>query len=218
MALDQSALLEVLDALKVADVGDRVRQAAETIYQALIEAELTDTIGAALHERSDTRTNLRNGHRTRILSTPAGDPELRIPKLRTGSFYPSLLERRRRVDQALFAVVMEAYLHGVSTRKVDDLVKALGADTGTSKSEVSRICTDLDQEVGAFRDRSLTDQQFPYVFLDATYCKARVNRVVSQAVVIATGVRADGWREVLGFAVGNSEAPGCRSRRRSRPR
>jgi putative transposase len=206
MALDQSALLEVLDALKAADVGDRVRQAAETVYQALIEAELTETIGAALHERSDTRTNLRNGHRTRTLSTTAGDLELRIPKLRTGSFYPSLLERRRRVDQALFAVVMEAYLHGVSTRKVDDLVKALGADTGISKSEVSRICADLDTEVGAFRDRSLADQSFPYVFLDATYCKARVNhRVVSQAVVIATGVRADGWREVLGFAVGDSE-------------
>ena len=206
MALDQSALLEVLDALKAADVGDRVRQAAETIYQALIEAELTDTIGAALHERTEHRTNLRNGHRTRILSTPAGDLELRIPKLRTGSFFPSLLERRRRVDQALFAVVMEAYLHGVSTRKVDDLVKALGADSGISKSEVSRICADLDQEVGAFRDRSLAGLQFPYVFLDATYCKARVNhRVVSQAVVIATGVRADGWREVLGFAVGDSE-------------
>jgi len=206
MALDQSALLEVLDALKAADVGDRVRQAAETVYQALIEAELTDTIGAALHERSDRRTNLRNGHRARTLSTTAGDLELRIPKLRTGSFFPSLLERRRRVDQALFAVVMEAYLHGVSTRKVDDLVKALGADTGISKSEVSRICADLDTEVGAFRDRSLAEQSFPYVFLDATYCKARVNhRVVSQAVVIATGVRADGWREVLGFAVGDSE-------------
>jgi putative transposase len=207
MALDQSALLEVLDVLKVADVGDRVRAAAETIYQALIEAELTDTIGAAVHERTETRTAQRNGHRSRILSTTAEDLELRIPKLRTGSFFPSLLERRRRVDQALFAVVMEAYLHGVSTRKVDDLVKALGADTaGISKSEVSRICADLDQEVGAFRDRSLADQQFPYIFLDATYCKARVNRrVVSQAVVIATGVRADGWREVLGFAVGDSE-------------
>jgi putative transposase len=206
MALDQSALLEVLDALKAADVGDRVRAAAETVYQALIEAELTDLIGAAPHQRSAERTNLRNGHRTRVLSTTAGDLELRIPKLRTGSFFPSLLERRRRVDQALFAVVMEAYLHGVSTRKVDDLVKALGADTGISKSEVSRICADLDQEVGAFRDRSLSEQQFPYLFLDATYCKARVNRrVVSQAVVIATGVRADGWREVLGFAVGDSE-------------
>ncbi len=110
------------------------------------------------------------------------------------------------MDQALFAVVMEAYLHGVSTRKVDDLVKALGADTGISKSEVSRICTDLDTEVAAFRDRPLTGLTFPYVFLDATYCKARINRrVVSQAVVIATGVAADGHREVLGFSVGDSE-------------
>jgi putative transposase len=206
MALDQSALLEVLDALKVADVGDRVRQAAETIYQALIEAELTDTIGAAVHERTETRTNQRNGHRTRILSTTAGDLELRIPKLRSGSFFPSLLERRRRVDQALFAVVMEAYLHGVSTRKVDDLVKALGIDAGISKSEVSRICADLDVEVGTFRDRTLGEVSYPYVFLDATYCKARVNhRVVSQAVVIATGVTGDGRREVLGFDVGDSE-------------
>src|SRR3954467_7304949 len=206
MALDQSALLEVLEALKVAEVGDRVRAAAGTIYQALIEAELTDVIGAAAHERSDARTNHRNGHRTRTLTTTAGDLELRIPKLRTGSFFPSLLERRRRVDQALFTVVMEAYLHGVSTRKVDDLVKALGADTGISKSEVSRICADLDAEVASFRDRSLAGIGYPYVFLDATYCKARVNRrVVSQAVVIATGVTADGRREVLGFDVGDSE-------------
>jgi transposase-like protein len=141
-----------------------------------------------------------------VLTTAAGDLELRIPKLRAGSFFPSLLERRRRVDQALFAVVMEAYLHGVSTRKVDDLVRALGADSGISKSEVSRICGDLDAEVGAFRDRSLAGQVFPYVFVDATYCKARVNRrVVSQAVVVATGVCGDGRREVLGFAVGDSE-------------
>ena len=206
MTLDQSALLEVLDALKVADVGDRVRQAAETIYQALIEAELTAVIGAAPYERTDARLAQRNGHRSRTLTTTAGDLELRIPKLRVGSFFPSLLERRRRVDQALFAVVMEAYLHGVSTRKVDDLVKALGADSGISKSEVSRICADLDEEISAFRDRSLAAATFPYVFLDATYCKARVNRrVVSQAVVVATGVRGDGWREVLGFAVGDSE-------------
>ncbi|MFE9957088.1 IS256 family transposase [Micromonospora sp. NPDC005299] len=206
MTLDQSALLEVLDALKAAEVNDRVRQAAETIYQALIEAELTAVIGAAPHQRSEARVAQRNGHRPRTLTTTAGDLDLRIPKLRTGSFFPSLLERRRRVDQALFAVVMEAYLHGVSTRKVDDLVKALGADSGISKSEVSRICADLDEEVGAFRDRSLASAAFPYVFLDATYCKARVNRrVVSQAIVVATGVRADGWREVLGFAVGDSE-------------
>ena len=110
------------------------------------------------------------------------------------------------MDQSLFAVIMEAYLHGTSTRKVDDLVKALGADSGISKSEVSRICADLDTEVAAFRDRSLAQMAFPYVFLDATYRKARVNhRVVSQAVVVATGVAADGHREVLGFDVGDSE-------------
>ena len=206
MALDQSALLEVLDALKAAEVDDRIRQAAETIYQALIEAELSAVIGALPHERTGSRTAHRNGHRQRVLASTAGDLELRIPKLRAGSFFPSLLERRRRVDQSLFAVIMEAYLHGTSTRKVDDLVKALGADSGISKSEVSRICADLDTEVAAFRDRSLATQRFPYVFLDATYCKARVDhRVVSQAVVVATGVAADGHREVLGFEVGDSE-------------
>ncbi|GAA4927605.1 hypothetical protein HD597_000631 [Nonomuraea thailandensis] len=206
MALDQSALLEVLSVLKNSEASERIRHAAETIYQALIEAELTAVIGAAPHERTPDRMAQRNGHRPRTLTTTAGDLELQIPKLRTGLFFPSLLERRRRVDQALFAVVMEAYLHGVSTRKVDDLVKALGADTGISKSEVSRICADLDEEVTAFRDRSLAGQTFPYLFLDATYCKARVNRrVVSQAVIVATGVSADGRREVLGFAVGDSE-------------
>jgi putative transposase len=206
MALDQSALLEVLEALKAAEVDDRIRQAAETIYQALIEAELASVIGALPHERTGTRTAHRNGHRPRVLASTAGDLELRIPKLRAGSFFPSLLERRRRVDQSLFAVIMEAYLHGTSTRKVDDLVKALGADSGISKSEVSRICADLDTEVAVFRDRSLAAQRFPYVFLDATYCKARVDhRVVSQAVVVATGVAADGHREVLGFEVGDSE-------------
>jgi Transposase, Mutator family len=123
------------------------------------------------------------------LATSAGDLELRIPKLGAGSFFPSLLERRRRVDQALFAVVMEAYRHGVSTGKVDDLVRALGADSGISKSEVSRICADLDGEVSAFRDRSLAGQVFPYGFVDATSCKARVNRrVVAQAVVVARQV------------------------------
>ena len=161
MALDQSALLEVLEALKAAEVDDRIRSATETLYQALIEAELTAVIGAAPHERSETRTAQRNGSRPRTLTTTAGDLALRIPKLRAGSFFPSLLERRRRIDQALFAVVMEAYLHGVSTRKVDDLVRALGADTGISKSEVSRICADLDAEVAAFRDRSLAEQGFP---------------------------------------------------------
>ncbi|GAB3976545.1 hypothetical protein GCM10029978_063710 [Actinoallomurus acanthiterrae] len=207
MALDRSALLEVLEvleALKGADVEERIRQAATTIYQALLEAELTAVIGAAPHERTEGRTALRNGHRPKTITTTAGDLQLQIPKLGSGSFSPSLLERRRRVDQSLFAVIMEAYLHGTSTRKVDDLVKTLGADTGISKSEVSRICAELDVEVAAFRDRSLADQPFRYVFLDATYCKARVDhRVVSQAIV--AGVAADRRREVLGFDVGDSE-------------
>src|SRR5262249_42710209 len=147
MALDQSALLEVLDALKAAEVDDRIRQAAETIYPALIEAEPSAGIAALPPERTSARTGQRNGHRPRVLASTAGDLELRIPKLRSGSFFPSLLERRRRVDQSLFAVIMEAYLHGTSTRKVDDLVKALGADSGISKSEVSRICDTSDLEI-----------------------------------------------------------------------
>jgi len=209
MALDQSALLDLLAQLKLTDVTDRIRSATETLYQELIDAEAASFIGAGPFERTADRTALRNGSRPRTLTTTAGDLDLRIPKLRAGSFFPALLERRRRVDQALFAVVMEAYVHGVSTRKVDDLVKALGADTGISKSEVSRICAGLDAEVAQFRDRTLAAQDFPYVFLDATYCKARVNhRIVSQAVVVAVGVAADGRREVLGFDVGDSENEG----------
>jgi putative transposase len=206
MALDQSALLSLLDALRSSENGDLVRSLAERLLQELIEAEATAHIGAGPHERTEARTTQRNGHRSKTLTTAAGDLDLRIPKLRAGSFFPSLLERRRRIDRALFAVVMEAYLHGVSTRAVDDLVVAMGASTGISKSEVSRICQGLDQEVTAFRDRPLSHIAFPYIYLDATYCKTRVDhRIVSQAVVIATGISADGRREVLGFAVGDSE-------------
>ncbi len=214
MALDQSALLELLDALKAADADGVVRHAVEAVFQALIEAEATAQIGAGPYQRTPGRVARRNGYRDRTLTTAAGDLELRIPKLRSGSSFPSLLERRRRIDQALFAVVMEAYVTGTSTRKVDDLVAALGADSGISKSEVSRICSDLDVEVTAFRDRSLAGAAFPYVFLDATFCKARTggdrrgrgSRVTAQAVVIATGISTGGCREVLGFDVGDSES------------
>jgi len=209
MALDQSALLDLLGELKLTDVTDRIRVATETLYQELIDAEATAFIGAAPFERTTERSTHRNGSRPRVLTTTAGDLDLTIPKLRAGTFFPALLERRRRVDQALFAVVMEAYLHGVSTRKVDDLVKALGADTGISKSEVSRICAGLDAEVAQFRDRTLSSFDYPYVFLDATYVKARVNhRIVSQPIVVAVGVAADGRREVLGFDVGDTENEG----------
>ena len=214
MALDQSALLELLDVLKAADADGVVRHALESVFQALIDAEATAVIGAGPHERTPARVAQRNGHRDRLLTTAAGDLELRIPKLRSGSFFPSLLERRRRIDQALFAVVMEAYVTGTPARKVDDLVRALGADSGISKSEVSRICADLDVEVTAFRDRSLAEIAFPYVFVDATFCKARTGgdrrgrggRVTAQAVVIATAISAGGRREVLGFDVGDSES------------
>src|SRR3954452_16331318 len=155
MALDNVALLEVLEAMQAAGVEDRVRTAAQTIYQALIDAELTSVIGAGPWERNPERTAQRNGSRSRVLTTTAGDLELRIPKLRAGSFFPSLLDRRRRVDQALFAVIMEAYLHGVSTRKVDDLVQALGVASGISKSEVSRVPED-HSKVSA---RTVSDQQ-----------------------------------------------------------
>ena len=206
MALSKSALSDLLDALRAGGDLDVIREGLALVLQALIDAEATQHIGARPYERTEQRTAHRNGTRSRLLSTKAGDVELRIPKLREGSFFPALLEPRRRIDRALLAVIMEAYVHGTSTRKVDDLVKALGVDAGISKSEVSRICAELDGEVAAFRSRSLAHTAFPYVFVDATYLKARVDgRVVSRAVVIATGVTADGGREVLGLDVGDSE-------------
>jgi transposase-like protein len=190
VTLTDHDLSELLAAVKAGEMTDTIRTALEWVLQQLIEAELTATIGAAPFERTDARTAQRNGHRARLLATPAGDVELDIPKLRQGSFFPSLLERRRRIDRALFAVVMEAYVHGVSTRKVDDLVKALGVGSGISKSEVSRICGELDRDLKAFRDRPLDHVEFVYVFCDATYVKGRVRgRVVSRAVVIATARR-----------------------------
>ncbi len=207
MALDQSALLELAEAMRTADGGDLMRRLLQTMLQALVDAEATAFIGAGPHERTPTRTTQRNGTRDKLLATATGDLTVKIPKVRTGSFFPSLLAPRRRIDVALHAVVMQAWVEGVSTRKVDDLVAALGVESGISKSEVSRICAQLDAEVEAWRTRPLDEIAFPYVFLDATYCKARVGgRVVSRAVVIATGVSADGRREVLGCDVGDSES------------
>ncbi|WP_432199138.1 IS256 family transposase [Streptomyces sp. bgisy027] len=207
MALSQHDLLRLMESLRTADGIELIRVLAQRILQELIEAEATAHIGAEPGEHTETRTTMRNGHRAKLLTTQAGDLDLAIPKVRTGSFFPSLLERRRRIDQALYPVVMEAYVQGVSTRSVDDLVKALGGDTGISKSEVSRICGDLDVELNVFRTRPLDHTRFPYIYLDATYCKARVNhQIVSQAVVIATGITEDGGREVLGLMVGDSES------------
>lgn len=207
MTLTQSDVNELLDAIRAGGDIDVSRKGVELVLQALIEAQATEHIGAGRYERTESRTTRRKGHRERLLATKAGDVELKIPKLRHGSFFPSILERRRRIDQALFAVVMEADVHGVSTRKVDDLVAALGAASGISKSEVSRICAGLDEEMAAFRARRPDHIEFPYLFADATFVKGRVGgQVVSRAVVVVTGVTANGEREVLGCAVGDT---GC---------
>ena len=208
MALSQSALSELLEAFRTGEGVNLIQDAVKLALQELIEAEASSVIGAGRYERTQDRRTERNGTRPRVLTTTAGDVQLRIPKLRKGSFFPSILEPRRRIDQALYAVVMEAYVHGVSTRAVDELVAAMGSDTGISKSEVSRICAGLDEMVAAFRTRTLGHTRFPYVFLDATYLHVREparGQVVSQAVVVATGVTEDGGREILGLDVGDSE-------------
>lgn len=206
MALSQSVASELLAAFRAGEGVDLIRESVRMVMQELIETEATEQIGAGPYERTETRTTQRNGSRPRLVSTQAGDVQLRIPKLRQGSFFPVILERRRRIDQALYAVVMEAWVNGVSTRAVDDLVAALGIGTGISKSEVSRICAGLDDQVTAFRTRPLHHIRFPYVFLDATYLHVRrTGQVTSMAVVVATGVTATGGREILGIDVGDSE-------------
>jgi len=187
--------------------GDVLREGVRVLAQALMDTEVTALVGAERHERTEDRTGYRNGSRVRTWDTRLGTIDLAIPKVRTGTYFPSLLQPRRRAEQALLTVVQEAYVHGVSTRKVDDLVKALGLD-GISKSEVSRICAELDPVVEAFRTRPLVGEH-PYVWLDATYHKVRIDgRVVSQATVVAIGVTLDGERQILGVDVGASEEGG----------
>ena len=166
----------------------------------------TDTLCGAGHgERSESRTNLRNGYRDRDWQTRAGTVELRIPKLRRGSYFPGFLEPRRMAEKALTAVIQESYVHGISTRSVDDLVKAMGLE-GISKSQVSRLCMEIDERVQAFLQRPI-EGDWPYLWLDATYVKARRDHhIVSVAVIVAVAVNTDGRREVLGMTTGNSEA------------
>ena len=204
--LEQFDLSALLDALRAGDGVDFIRDLIRLVLQELVEAEAARAIGAARYERSESRLTERNGHRTKTVATKAGDLEVKIPKLRKGSYFPSFLQPRRRIDQALYAVVLEAYVKGVSTRSVDDLVAALGVTSGISRSEVSRICAQLDEAVEAFRTRPLSHARLPYIYLDATYLHVRCDHhVVSKAVVIATGVREDGHREILGVSVGDSE-------------
>ena len=198
-------LAQLLRKAQMKHDADFLKEGVRTLSQALMEMEVEQHIGAGRHERAPERRGYRNGYRQRNWDTRVGTVELSVPRVRDSSYFPSLLEPRRRAERALSAVVQEAYVHGVSTRKVDDLVKALGM-TGISKSRVSELCEELDAEVGRFRNREL-EGPYPYVWLDATYIKARQDgRVVSVAVVIAVGVKGDtGEREVLGFDVGPSE-------------
>jgi transposase-like protein len=198
------ALLEYLRKVGMGLHPDFLREAIRVMSELLMELEVSQQIGAERYERSDKRTTQRNGYRERTWETRVGEIDLHIPKLRQGSYYPSLLEPRRRAEQALLAVVQQAYIEGVSVRRVDDLLKALGL-TGIDKSAVSRICQQLDGVVEQFRQRPLQGA-YPYLWLDALYMKVRQNhRIVNQAVVIAIGVRETGEREVIGFAVGASE-------------
>ena len=199
--------MALLDLLGKAEQGvgpTFLRDGLRLLAQELMDADVTEAIGAGPYERTDKRVTSRNGFREREWDTRVGTVELAIPKLRQGSYFPSLLEPRRRHERALLAVVQEAYVHGVSTRNVDALAEALGLK-GISKDQVSRICKELDGQVHAFRTRPLTGE-YPYLMLDATFQKVRENgRVLTMAVVIAVGVRMTGEREVLGVDVGPAE-------------
>src|SRR5271165_3348726 len=202
MTDDRMALVELLQ--KSGD-GDFLRAVAEAVLQILMEADVAGLIGAGRHERTGDRLNYRNGYRDRTLDTRLGSLQLRIPKLRQGSYFPPFLEPRKTSEKALVAVIQEAWVSGVSTRRVDDLVQAMGLN-GISKSTVSKLCKDIDDRVNAFLDRPLTGD-WPYLWLDATYLKQREGgRIVSVAAIIAVAANTDGKREIVGLHIGPSEA------------
>ena len=201
MTEDRLPLAELL--AKAGD-GDFLRSVAEAVVQLLMETDVDGLIGAGRHERTGERTTYRNGYRDRTLDTRLGSLQLRIPKLRQGSYFPPFLEPRKTSEKALVAVIQEAWVGGVSTRRVDDLVQAMGL-SGISKSTVSKLCKDIDDRVNAFLDRPLVGD-WPYLWLDATYLKQREGgRITSVAAIIAVAVSTDGKREIVGLHIGPSE-------------
>lgn len=185
--------------------ADLLRDMVQYVAQRMMDMDVESLCAAAYGERSPERLNSRNGYRERLWETRTGSVDLKIPKLRKGSYFPGFLEPRRTAEKALAAVIQEAYIQGVSTRSVDELVKAMGM-SGISKSQVSRLCTEIDERVHAFLDRPI-EGDWPYLWIDATYVKCReAGRIVSKAVIIAVAVNTDGVREVLGMAIGPSEA------------
>ena len=202
MTEDRLPLAELL--AKAGD-GDFLRTIAESVMQLLMEADVEGMIGAGRHERTLERATYRNGYRDRSLDTRLGSLQLRIPKLRQGSYFPPFLEPRKLSEKALVAVIQEAWISGVSTRRVDDLVQAMGL-SGIGKSTVSKLCKDIDERVGGFLDRPLAGD-WPYLWLDATYLKQREGgRIISVAAIIAVAVNTDGKREIVGLHIGPSEA------------
>jgi putative transposase len=204
MAVSKMELLELVSKAEAGDV-DFLREGVRVLAQALMEAEISAQIGAEHGQRVPDRVTHRNGYRARDWDTRAGTIELAIPRLRQGSYLPSMLEPRRRAEKALTAVIAQCYVEGVSTRRVDDVARAMGLD-GISKSQVSRVCAELDELVAAWRNRPLDAGPYGFVWLDALIIKVREHgRVVNTAALVATGVNVDGHREILGLDVGAAE-------------